>query len=146
LHAGEGVALGQADVDDAAVPGRGADGDAFAVFAPLVRAQVVRHVEAGERAGGAEVGVHAEEWFAEVGGGFEVGEEVGEEVGGGADAGVFVVIVVVVIVDIVVIVDGGGGFILEDDDFVDAEDGEGSGDGAGEVGLLVVGLCTVGVI
>lgn len=31
--------------------------------------------------------------------------------------------------------------VIEDDDFVDAEDGEGASDRTGEVGLLVVGLC-----
>lgn len=35
------------------------------------------------------------------------------------------------------------GRIVEDDDFVDAEDGEGAGDGAGEDGFEVVGLGTI---
>ena len=79
---------------------------------------MVRHVEAWEGAGGSEVRVHGEEGFAEVGRGFEVGEETREEgcwVFGWGFAGARL----------------RGGGIVEDDYFVDTEDGEGAGERAG---------------
>ena len=47
--------------------GVGRDYDSLAVVAPFVCAEVMRHVQAGEEAGGAEVRVHREEVFAQVG-------------------------------------------------------------------------------
>ena len=44
--------------------GVGRDYDALALIAPFVCAEVVRHVQTGKEACGAEVGVHGEEVFA----------------------------------------------------------------------------------
>lgn len=60
--------------------GGGGDGDAFAVGAPFVGPEMVWHVEAGEGACGAKVWVEREQVLTEVGGGFEIGEEMEEEV------------------------------------------------------------------
>lgn len=40
---------------------------------------------------------------------------------------------------------GFDGAVVKDDDFVDAEDCEGAGEGAGEGGFEVVCLCAVGL-
>lgn len=92
LHTRNGVLVGQPNVDFTSRSGWFVNSHALAVLAPFVGAEVMRHVEAGEGAGSAEVGVHGEESFAEIGGRFEVGEDVGEEVGGGGEGGVFVLI------------------------------------------------------
>lgn len=99
--------------------------------------------------------MNGEEVDAEVGRAFEVGEEVGEEVvwvgiaGVGVIRGAFAVAIVIVGVGVVRVLNGwvrwwDGLAVVEDDDFVDAEDGEGAGDLPGEGALEVVGLGTNG--
>lgn len=94
--------------------------------------------------------MEGEEVDAEVGRAFEVGEEVGEEVVGVGVAGVGVVRVALAIAIVMVgvwVVGTMSGWvrrwdglaIVEDDDFVDAEDGEGAGDLPGEGAFEVVG-------
>lgn len=74
--------------------------------------------------------MHREEVFAQVRRRLEVGEEVCEEVRGVREGRVLVFEFGVA--------RAAGGVVFEDDDFVDAEDGEGAGYGAYEVGFLVV--------
>ena len=66
--------LGQSDIDPGPNCGGGrwwvGDGDAFSVFTPFCCAKVVGHVETREGSCCAEIGVHGEEGFAEVGGRF----------------------------------------------------------------------------
>jgi len=87
--------------------------------------------------------VEGEEVDAQVGRAFEVGEEVGEEVVG---VGVAAVGVVGVGGAIAVVCRGSGLPVVEYDNFVDAEDGEGAGDLAGEGALEIVGLGTGGAV
>lgn len=99
--------------------------------------------------------MHGEDEFAEVGGRFKVGEDVGEEMrwvgvgrealGGGRGAAEEVVGFGYGgwVVGVGVMAGLGCVFVVvEDYDFVDAEDGEGAGEGACEEGFLVDGLRT----
>lgn len=122
--------------------GGGFNGHALAVLTPFVRAEVMRHVEAWKRAGGAEVGVQREEQFPQVRWGFEVGEQVHEEV-----VWVRIARIGVTVFAAIGLVGVLGWFgdlaVVEDDDFVDTEDGESAGDLASQSGFEIVAFSTV---
>jgi hypothetical protein len=87
--------------------------------------------------------MHGKERFAEVGRCFQIAQDVSEEMGGVGEGGVAFLIVCgwpLLMFWTGVVGRRCWRLVVEDDYFVDVEDGEGAGDGAAEIGLLVVGF------
>ena len=83
--------------------------------------------------------MHAEQRAAQERRRLEVAEQATEEGAGRGVAGVAAVVVAGV-VGMAGTSGSGGGLVVEDDNFVDAEDGEGAGDGASQDGFELDGL------
>lgn len=115
-------------------PGRGMAGDAFAVLAPFVGAQVVRHVETRQRPRRAQVGVHGEQGLSQVRWCLEIRKNVRQEV---VRVGKGSVLAFPYFRPSALC---GGVFIVKDDDLVDAEYRQGTSYLTCQESLLFVGF------